>query len=172
MKKRFAKVVMLAASLVLSAGLVFAVEVKVDAPEATGAAKAAKAAGDKTKASAAAAKGAAADTKAGAKAAVTDTKAGAKAAVADTKASVTAAKDKAKGASASTKAAAKGNTIDINTATKAELSAIPGVGDAYAAKIIAGRPYANKSQLKSRNVLSEADYEKVKDLIIAKKVKK
>lgn len=147
MKKRFAKVVMLAASLVLSASLAFAVEVKVDAPEATGAAKAAKSAGDKTKASAAAAKGAAADTKAGAKAAVADTKAGAK-------------------------AAAKGKIVDINTATDAELKAIPGVGDTYAAKIIAGRPYANKSQLKSRNILPDPVYEQVKGLIIAKKVKK
>ncbi len=172
MKKRFANVVMLAASLVLSASLAFAVEVKVDAPEATGAAKAAKSAGDKTKASAAAAKGAAADTKAGAKAAVTDTKAGAKAAVADTKASATAAKDKAKGAAADTKAAAKGKIVDINTATDAELKAIPGVGDTYASKIIAGRPYANKSQLKSRNILPEPVYEQVKGLIIAKKVKK
>lgn len=138
MKNRFAKVVMIAASLVLSASLAFAVEVKVDAPEATGAAKAAKSAGDKTKASAAA-------------------KDSAKA---------------AKGAVVDTKAAAKGNIIDINTATKAELSAIPGVGDAYAAKIIAGRPYANKGQLKSRNILPGPVYEKVKESVIAKQIKK
>jgi len=67
---------------------------------------------------------------------------------------------------------AKGALVDINTATDAELKAIPGLGDAYVAKIVVGRPYANKSQLKSRNILPAAVYEKVKDLIIAKQAKK
>ncbi|MDD5284460.1 MAG: helix-hairpin-helix domain-containing protein [Desulfuromonadaceae bacterium] len=68
--------------------------------------------------------------------------------------------------------AAKGVLVDINSATDAELKAIPGLGDAYAAKIVVGRPYANKSQLKSRNILPGPVYEKVKDLIIAKQAKK
>jgi len=68
--------------------------------------------------------------------------------------------------------AAKGALVDINTATDAELKAIPGLGDAYIAKIVVGRPYANKTQLKSRNILPGPVYEKVKDLIIAKQVKK
>jgi competence protein ComEA len=39
--------------------------------------------------------------------------------------------------------------IDINTATEAELKAIPGVGEAYSKKIIVGLPYAKKDQLVS-----------------------
>lgn len=70
--------------------------------------------------------------------------------------------------STSTKSAVKGKIIDINTATEAELKSIPGIGSAYASKIIAARPYANKAQLKSRNVLPASVYEQVKDLIIAR----
>ena len=82
------------------------------------------------------------------------------------------AKTDAKGAAAKTKANAKARLIDINTASEAELKAIPGIGDTYAAKVIAGRPYANKAQLKSRNILPSLVYEKTKHLIIAKQPKK
>lgn len=64
--------------------------------------------------------------------------------------------------------ASKGAPIDINSATDAELKAIPGVGDAFAAKIIAGRPYANKTQLKSRKIIPVPLYEQIKDKIVAK----
>jgi len=106
------------------------------------------------------------------KVATPDVKGAAKGAAADTKASAAATKDAAKGAAADTKAAAKAKLVDINTATEAELKAVPGIGDAYAAKIIAGRPYAKKDQLKSRNILPGPVYEKTKDLIIAKQPKK
>jgi competence protein ComEA len=66
------------------------------------------------------------------------------------------------------KAETKTALIDINTATKAELSALTGIGDVYSQKIIDGRPYARKDQLKSRNILSGATYDKIKDKIIAK----
>ncbi len=68
--------------------------------------------------------------------------------------------------------AAKGDLVDINTATDVELKAIPGLGDAYVAKIVVGRPYAKKDQLKSRNIVPAAVYEKIKDKIIAKQPKK
>ena len=106
------------------------------------------------------------------KVATPDVKGAAKGAVTDTKASAVATKDAAKGAAADTKAAAKAKLVDINTATEAELKAVPGIGDAYAAKIIAGRPYAKKDQLKSRNIMPVPVYEKTKDLIIAKQPKK
>jgi len=74
---------------------------------------------------------------------------------------------------ADTKApAAKQEPVDINSASDAELKAIPGLGDAYIAKIVVNRPYANKAQLVSRKVLPESVYEKVKDRIIAKQIKK
>jgi len=158
MKKWFVKIVMVASTLMLSTGLASAVEVKVTAPDAAGAARNA---GDKTKASATAAKESAKGSATAAKGAVADTKTGAKAAATD-----------AKNTAAGAKAAAKAKLVDINTATDAELKSVPGIGDAYAAKVIAGRPYANKSQLKSRKILPGTVYEQVKDLIIAKQVKK
>lgn len=68
--------------------------------------------------------------------------------------------------------AARLEPIDINSASDAELKAIPGIGETYATKIIVGRPYANKTQLKSKGILPEKVYEQVKDKIIAKQAKK
>ena len=73
---------------------------------------------------------------------------------------------------ADVKVGTKAKIVDINTATSAELKAISGIGEAYSEKIIAGRPYANKAQLKSRNILPIKVYEQVKDRIIAKSIKK
>ena len=68
--------------------------------------------------------------------------------------------------------AAPAGKIDINTATADQLKAFPGIGDAYSARIIAGRPYANKGQLVSKGVLPQATYNKIKDQIIATQPKK
>jgi DNA uptake protein ComE-like DNA-binding protein len=74
----------------------------------------------------------------------------------------------AKAAPAAAAATAKAAQVDINKATSAELEAFPGIGKAYAAKIIAGRPYANKLQLVQKKILTQAVYDKIKDQIIAK----
>ena len=68
--------------------------------------------------------------------------------------------------------AAKTDPVDINSATEAQLKELPGIGDAYSKKIVAGRPYANKTQLVSRGILPQATYDKVADKIIAKQAKK
>jgi DNA uptake protein ComE-like DNA-binding protein len=74
--------------------------------------------------------------------------------------------------SSTAKNSKKADLVDINSATKDQLTALPGIGDAYSQKIVDGRPYNSKRDLLTRKVLPQATYDQVKDLIIAHRAPK
>ena len=77
----------------------------------------------------------------------------------------------AKKEAAKKEAPAAAGLIDVNSANAATLKTIPGIGDAYADKIIKGRPYKGKDEIVSKAGVPQATYDKVKDKIIAKQKK-
>jgi DNA uptake protein ComE-like DNA-binding protein len=58
--------------------------------------------------------------------------------------------------------------IDINSATSDELQRLPGIGPAYADKIIRGRPYKRKDEMVAKKAIPETLYDKIKDQVIAR----
>lgn len=66
------------------------------------------------------------------------------------------------------KQGSKAKLVDINSASKKELKTLPGIGDAEAARIIAGRPYGSKVWLVSHNILPADKFPAIRDLVIAR----
>lgn len=58
--------------------------------------------------------------------------------------------------------------LDLNSATKKELSELPKIGEARSNAIIKGRPYNSKDELVAKKILTQAVYDGIKDLVIAK----
>jgi DNA uptake protein ComE-like DNA-binding protein len=67
-----------------------------------------------------------------------------------------------KAKAAATKVPAKSKLVDINNAGKDELKALPGISDALADKIIAGRPYGSKADLVSHGILLGGPYQTIR----------
>ena len=89
--------------------------------------------------------------------------AGAPAAMAQTQAAPPAQSD-----APAAKSDMKHEPVDINSASADELKTVPGIGDAYAKKVVDGRPYKRKDELKTKKVVPDATYDKIKDHIVAK----
>jgi DNA uptake protein ComE-like DNA-binding protein len=61
--------------------------------------------------------------------------------------------------------------IDINSASRQQLKTLPGIGDAEAGRIIAGRPYLSKADLVSSKAIPAGTYLSIKRAIVAKQAK-
>ncbi|HEY6085562.1 MAG TPA: hypothetical protein VIU63_09215 [Nitrospira sp.] len=58
--------------------------------------------------------------------------------------------------------------LDLNSTTEKHLLTLPGIDEPTAQKIIGGRPYKRKDELVHRKILTEAQYEPIKQQIIAR----
>ena len=59
--------------------------------------------------------------------------------------------------------------VDINSAPARQIEELVR-DEQIAAMIVEGRPYANKRQLLTRNLVSAEEYERIKDRIVARRV--
>jgi DNA uptake protein ComE-like DNA-binding protein len=65
------------------------------------------------------------------------------------------------------KTAVRPALIDINSASRAQLETLPGIGDAEAERIVAGRPYLSKAGLVTNKIIPAGVYQAIRHRIIA-----
>ncbi len=58
--------------------------------------------------------------------------------------------------------------LNLNTATRQELVGLPGITDAKANKILAGRPYDEPNDLVARGILQKSEYERIANQVVVK----
>jgi competence protein ComEA len=63
----------------------------------------------------------------------------------------------------------RNKSLDLNTASREQLRSLPGMTDAEADRVIAGRPYDDPSDLLTRHLMSKAEYDKIAAQVTAKK---
>jgi competence protein ComEA len=59
--------------------------------------------------------------------------------------------------------------LDLNTATRVELVSLPGVTEAEADRVIAGRPYSEPGELVTRHIMPKPEYDKIADRVTARR---
>jgi DNA uptake protein ComE-like DNA-binding protein len=58
-------------------------------------------------------------------------------------------------------------TVNINKASRDELLNLPGISEHQADRIVAGRPFDNADDLVNRHIISDSEYDKIRDRVIA-----
>ncbi len=71
-----------------------------------------------------------------------------------------------------TASAPRPKLVDINHASRAQLKTLPGIGDAEAERIVAGRPYLTKAELVTKQVLPAGVYQALRHRMVALQDKK
>ena len=61
----------------------------------------------------------------------------------------------------------KDKVVDLNNASKDQLLSLPGMSERKADRIIAERPYRSTRELVTRHLMSEDEYDKIKERIVA-----
>ena len=58
--------------------------------------------------------------------------------------------------------------IDINSGTFNQLKTLVGIGDTYAKRIVEGRPYQRTNELVTKNIIPQANYDRIKEHIMTR----
>ena len=83
----------------------------------------------------------------------------------ETKPAATTEKSKKSTTSSSHKSAPK---VDLNSASREQLTKLPGISEAAADKIIAARPLKSKDELVAKGIVTKSEYSKISAHVIAK----